>query len=61
MPKCPFCGHELAPGAKKCYNCGYDREETMKSVEGMGCGTFIITTILSLLLAWALIEIFLKH
>lgn len=34
--KCPMCGHDLDPSAKRCYNCGYDREETVKSFDGTG-------------------------
>lgn len=49
MPKCPFCNHYMAPGAKKCYNCGYDREEWVKGVEGSGCKTAIIILIISTL------------
>lgn len=58
-PRCPMCHHPL--NGKKCYHCGYDREEDMKNWEGMGCTTFIITVIGGLLIAWIVIEVFLKR
>lgn len=40
----------MSTGDKKCYNCGYDREEFVKDVEGSGCTTAIIILIVSALL-----------
>lgn len=34
--KCPMCGHDMSPSAKRCYHCGYDREELVKSFDGTG-------------------------
>ena len=50
MPYCPFCNHYMSTGDKKCYNCGYDREEFVKDVEGGGCTTAIIILIVGALL-----------
>ncbi|MBD5319859.1 MAG: zinc ribbon domain-containing protein [Bacteroides sp.] len=60
-PRCPFCGNPLAPGAKKCYHCGYDREQTMKDAKEMGFKGTILCLFLGLLIGWIVIEIFLKH
>lgn len=34
--KCPHCGHDLSPFAKRCYNCGHDFEEDAKRFDGTG-------------------------
>lgn len=34
--KCPHCGHDLDPFAKRCYNCGHDFEEDAKRFDGSG-------------------------
>lgn len=39
---CPQCGHPLAPNAKICFHCGYDRGQALKDAESMGpIGTII--------------------
>lgn len=55
-PSCPFCGNPLAPGAKKCYHCGYDREETMKTAQEHGCVKTIIIIVVAAILGYLIVE-----
>lgn len=49
--KCPHCGHDLAPGAKRCYNCGADFDYS--DLDNMGCRENLI--IWGVILAFAIL------
>lgn len=58
-PRCPMCGHPL--NGKKCYHCGYDREEMAKDAKELGCKTVIIILLLSWFIGWFIVKVLLKH
>ena len=39
--KCPHCGHDLDPMAKRCYNCGFERNYDFGNL-GCAGGCFAI-------------------
>ena len=58
---CPYCGKFLSPTARMCPNCGHEfPSDSRGGEEGIGCFAYIIMVIISFLIAWLLIKIFLR-